>query len=152
MLNKKSRFILPVIIALTINAFAIDANNRSALELLNRFTLDDMSEIYQSCGNANSLAATCATSFNKIIQTRFKNVKPINASDVNNFWKYCYNGGDNKICTKNINAMLKTHMPENSHYSISERDVNQIKNTNFLESNADYSSLMKQADDFFGSE
>ncbi|MBP9727144.1 MAG: hypothetical protein KBD83_06750 [Gammaproteobacteria bacterium] len=127
-------FTLAILGAFSVNVFANQKSEATVTEWLNRFTISDINQIYQSCGDENSNAAVCATTFNKIVQSHFRDVKPINSADVDLFWNSCAINGDDKMCAQNINSILKTHVP-NAKSTVSESDVQQIKSLNLISSN-----------------
>lgn len=127
-------FTLAILGAFSVNVFANQKSEATVTEWLNRFTISDINQIYQSCGDENSTAAVCATTFNKIVQSHFHDVKPINSADVDPFWKNCDINGNNKSCAQHINYILKAHMP-NTKTVVTEGDVQQIKSLNLISSN-----------------
>ncbi len=128
-------FTLAILGAFSVNVFAIKKGENTVAEWLNQLTISDINQVYQSCGTENSKAADCATTFNKIVQVRFQDVKPINAADVDLFWKNCDIDGDNKICAQSINYILKAHM-SNTNSVVTASDVQQIKSLNLISSNS----------------
>lgn len=146
LISKKSLLCIITMLSGGIFASAVTANTTT--ELLSRFSINDMNQIYQACGNANSNATACANITNQLVQMQVKNFKPISAADVNLVWQHCYDKGDNKLCARNVNAILDAHLPAGTHYHVSEEDIRQINSLNLIDSQDDYSSLIAQVDDF----
>ena len=128
-------FTLVIAEMFSVNVFAIEKGENTVAEWLNQFTISDINQVYQSCGDENSKAAVCATTFYKIVQARFQDVKPINPADVDLFWKGCDINGNNNSCAQSINYILKAHMP-NTKTAVTESDVQQIRNLNLISSNS----------------
>jgi len=157
LMNKNRKILLSALLIIVVEIFtpkvlATEVKESDALKLLNRFTLSDINQLYQSCGNADSTTKGCAIVADKIMQIHFKKTKPITSEDVQLFWKDCYDTGDNKLCAHNLTFLLKKHMPSNTDYTVSEKDVSEVKSTGLISQNADYSTLINQVDDFFKSE